>query len=156
MFNWIQRIKGRPSKSQPKPKGEIPASSAINENVAAEVTPLRLTQIPKEWLMDKIPHEDIVSGAIYQKTFSSSVRHLDGTPAKENKNPRYWMIPYSATDGEDWIRLQRNIQPEDEIWTFSSTATGKSSPWHRAGVCLVRNEEVIDAVIEEAHFLYRK
>lgn len=110
---------------------------------------------PKEWLIEMVPHEDIFNGAIYESVPSDGCWRVDGSPAMVRKNPAYEVFPFSPTDGDNWIKFQQNIQPDDEVWTFSSTAAKLKSPWHKMGVCLIRGGVVIDAITEEAHFHYR-
>ena len=153
-MNWLKKIVGwRPRVQSSDNYGDAASNSAAT-SAEEKISPFKPPSIPKEWLIEKIPHEDIVSGAIYQRKFTLSIRHLDVIPMMEN--PRYWMLPRSATDGEDWIRLQRSLQHGDEVWTFSSTTSGGKSPWHRAGVCLVRQGEIIDSVSEELHLHIRR
>lgn len=156
MLKWLQKIVGRRPKIPAPENGGDAASCPAAVGAAVEAVSFKPASIPKEWLMDQIPHEDIVSGTIYERRVNPRARRLDGIPVTENKNPRYWMLPYSATDGEGWIRIQRSIQPGDEVWTFSSTITGIKSPWHMMGVCLLREGNVLDHISEEAHFSYRK
>lgn len=110
----------------------------------------------KEWLIDKIPQEDILGGVIYACIPNYGVTKLDGTPTQKRKNPRHEIFPSSKTASAEWIKFQENIQPDDEVWTFSSAKTQTRSPFHRMGICLIRDGEIVDTITEEAHFLYRK
>lgn len=110
-------------------------------NAGIEIKPQQEKPQPtKEWLVDSIAYEDLISGAIYQF----------------KEDARYWMIPASADESAEWINFQKNIQPGDEIWTFSSTITKVKSPFHWAGICLIREGVIVDYVIDELHINYRQ
>ena len=48
---------------------------------------------------------------------------------------------------EQWLRFKAQIKPGDEIWKFSSSADSWQHLAGRAGLCIVRNGEIVDSIV---------
>ena len=110
----------------------IELSEQVDNEPIEKITP------KKEWLLDLISHEDIFSGAIYEDASNAS------------------FLPAGTSENVTWLEFQKNIKPNDEVWTFSSTKEKIRSPIQWTGICLIRGGEVIDCLADEMHLSFRK
>jgi hypothetical protein len=64
--------------------------------------------------------------------------------ANERLGPK--PVPFGFCN-QDWRRLLAQMQPEDELWEFSSSAESWRHLCGRAGIALVRGGEVVASII---------
>jgi hypothetical protein len=48
---------------------------------------------------------------------------------------------------EGWVRLKAMIEPGDELWEFSNSEESWKNLSGRAGICLVRQGEVVYSLV---------
>ena len=48
---------------------------------------------------------------------------------------------------ERWVRFKGQMKQGDELWKFSSSAESWQHLAGRAGLCIVRNGEIVDSIV---------
>jgi hypothetical protein len=83
----------------------------------------------KEWLQNKITPEEC------------ETKHLV-------RDERLGPIPVPfGFQNKKWLEFKRRIQKADELWEFSSPPETWAHLSGRAGICIVRNGEIIDSMV---------
>ena len=91
------------------------------------------SMIPKEWL---------------QKPISITEAEADYPGITDDRVKRFpdAAKPFGFMNAE-WEALKADMQPGDELWTFSSSAKSWRSLAGRAGIALVRNGTPIETLV---------
>jgi len=96
--------------------------------VIVTTAPERTLVMPRQWLIEKLTVSE------------AEARHTRLPDDRAERRPEL-KKPFGALN-KDWENLKKRMQPGDELWTWEKTL------WPGAGgIALVRNREVIEAIM---------
>jgi hypothetical protein len=89
---------------------------------------------PIEWLDERLTLEEI------ERKYTAKPDGLDSISAAALNKP-------FGYQNARWEALKARMQPGDELWTFASPADSWKHLAGRAGIALVRDNKMVDAIV---------
>jgi hypothetical protein len=71
----------------------------------------------------------------------SEIKHL-----VKDERPGSAPVPFGMQNRE-WVKFKRQIKDGDELWEFCSPPKSWEDLCGRAGICIVRDGEIIDTIV---------